>query len=119
MQKEQLSKNEIIKSHLKIASAFLDTILSVLSSNQFSAGDKDVRPYGPKIWNLLPIQIKSWKNLEICRYHAGKYHKKGILFFVTEDFLKLTAKNLISKFARLVFYSFHLEITQKITFVYI
>ena len=108
MQKEQLPKDEITKSHLKIASAFLDTILSVLSSNQVSAGDKDVRPYGPKIWNLLPIQIKSWKNLEICRYHTGKYHKKGILFFVTEDFLKLTAKHLISKFARLVFYSFHL-----------
>ena len=72
--KEQLSKIEITKSLLKIFSAFLNIIPKVSSTDQVSVGDNGIRPYGPRIWNLLQLQIKSWKNLETSRYHAGRYH---------------------------------------------
>ena len=60
--------------------------LDVPTINQASFGDKSVRYYGPKIWNLRPFHIKSSENLEafkniinnwngvsckckICQYH--------------------------------------------------
>ena len=76
LQKEKLSKNEITKSLLKIVSVFLDTTSKVSSTDQISAGDKDIRPYGPKIWNLLSLQIKSWNNQETARYRTGRYQKR-------------------------------------------
>ena len=60
--------------------------LDVLTINQVSFGDQTLRCYGPKIWNLLPLYIKSSENLEgfknivkswkgvsckckVCQYH--------------------------------------------------
>ena len=60
--------------------------LDVLTINQVSFGDQTLRCYGSKIWNLLPLYIKSSENLEgfknivkswkgvsckckVCQYH--------------------------------------------------
>ena len=40
--------------------------LDVPTINQVSFGDKSLRYYGSKIWNLLPFHIKSFENLEAC-----------------------------------------------------
>ena len=40
--------------------------LDVPTINQVSFGDKSLRYYGSKIWNLLPFHIKPFENLEAC-----------------------------------------------------
>ena len=60
--------------------------LDVPNINQVSFGDKSLRYYRPKIWNLLPFHVKSSDNLESfkkiiknwngvsCRCKVCQYH---------------------------------------------
>ena len=60
--------------------------LDVPNINQVSFGDKSLRYYRPKIWNLLPFHVKSSDNLEAfkkiiknwngvsCRCKVCQYH---------------------------------------------
>ena len=48
--------------------------LDVPTINQASFGDKSVRYYGLKIWNLLPFHIKSSDNLEAFKYIINNWN---------------------------------------------
>ena len=55
--------------------------LSVPKVNQVSYGEKSLRFYGPKIWNLLPLHVKTSENV--------KTFKDIIVVHVTEGCVRV------------------------------
>lgn len=41
--------------------------LDIPRTNQVTYGTKSLRTYGPKFWKSLPVQIKSFENLQVFR----------------------------------------------------
>ena len=46
--------------------------LNIPRRNQVSFGTKSLKLYGPKIWNALPVNIKTAKNLNAFKYLIKK-----------------------------------------------